>query len=192
MLTFFRVRKTNLILWGKNLHFSLTHPSECRNIFAVEPVVWKGLSPSGGWHPWKGASLSPKQAPWSQWCVHGRLKWHTGPALASLASHSGLHSLWAPLDACSTGLVHLFCATLQPTLLLRGHWRTGTHLRIVCYPLWEGKELTPEDDPTVPVIFSWHCFQRKIFSRKRAAHWVTLWHKLLFSFFGHTTWLVGS
>ena len=53
----------------------------------------------------------------------------------------------------STGLVHLFCATLQPTLLLTCHWRTGTHLRIVCYPLWEGKELTPEDDSTVPKCY---------------------------------------
>ena len=34
--------------------------------------------------------------------------------------HSSLHSLWAPLNPCSTGLVHLFCATLQPTLLLKG------------------------------------------------------------------------
>ena len=44
----------------------------------------------------------------------------------------------------------------------KGHLRTGSHLRTACYPLWQGKELTPKDDPAVPK----HALQLTWFSEK--------------------------
>ena len=177
-LTFFRVRKSSQVLCSKIFTF-FSDPFLCRQELSFWNCLKGTFSPS-----WMG-SLE-KYVYFLQVRSHGLSDVYSWVFQEALTIHSSILILcipplllWTPAPrAC------LIYFVSDPSLQLL--------LKV------SSEELVITKEPYIPscdrirnlhqntnqqllsVLFSWHCFQSKIFSGKEAAFWFTLWGKFLF------------